>query len=112
MYSSFYIPDRINYDSPERAGLMFEPVIFRSADGTQLSGWFLPAVGVASAGDARGTVVHMHGNAQNMTAQWPYVEWVPKRKYNVLVFDYRGYGQSHGKPEPKGVFEDAVAAIT
>lgn len=53
----------------------------------------------------------MHGNAQNMTAQWPYIEWVPEHGYNVLVFDYRGYGQSHGKPDPKGVFEDAVAAL-
>jgi len=111
VYSSFYLPDRIKYDSPERAGLAFEPVVFHSADGTQLSGWFLPAAGMASPKNARGTVVHMHGNAQNMTAQWPYVEWVPARGYNVLVFDYRGYGQSHGKPDPKGVFEDAVAAL-
>lgn len=111
MYSAFYYPDRVKYDSPERADLAFETVYFNSADGTRLSGWFIPAEGVVSPMEAKGTVIHMHGNAQNMTAQWQFVEWVPERGYNVLVFDYRGYGQSRGKPEPKGVFEDAIAAL-
>jgi len=111
MYSSFYYPDRTKYDSPDQVGLAFEQVFFKSADGTLLSGWFIPALDVTSPLEARGTVVHMHGNAQNMTAQWQFVQWVPQRGYNVFVFDYRGYGQSHGMPEPKGVFEDAVAAL-
>ncbi|RJX31325.1 MAG: alpha/beta hydrolase [Oxalobacter sp.] len=111
MYSSFYFPDRVKYDSPERAGLAFEPLFFNSADGTLLSGWFIPAQEVGNPLEAKGTVLHMHGNAHNMTMQWQYVQWVPEHGYNVFVFDYRGYGQSHGTPEPKGVFEDAVAAL-
>lgn len=111
MYSTFYFPDRTKYGSPESIGLAFEPVFFNSADGTLLSGWFLPALDAASPRDAKGTVVHMHGNSQNMTSHWEFVHWVPERGYNVFVFDYRGYGQSRGKPEPKGVFEDAVAAL-
>jgi hypothetical protein len=111
MYSTFYFPDRIKYDSPERVGLAFESVSFKSADGTTLSGWFIPATNLASQLEAKGTVVHLHGNAQNMTAHWQFVQWIPARGYNLFVFDYRGYGQSHGKPEPKGVFEDAIAAL-
>ena len=30
---------------------------------------------------------------------------------NVLVFDYRGYGQSTGTPDRKGIYEDCVAAV-
>ena len=56
-------------------------------------------------------VLHVHGNAQNMTAQWQYAHWLPYRGYNVFAFDYRGYGQSHGKPDDRGVFEDTVAAL-
>ncbi len=111
MYSTFYFPDRIKYDAPDRIGLAFESISFQSADGTVLSGWFIPALDTATPREAKGTVVHLHGNAQNMTMQWQYVQWVPARGYNVFVFDYRGYGQSHGKPDPKGVFEDAVAAL-
>lgn len=111
MYSTFYFPDRRKYGSPEDVGLAFEPVFFNSADGTLLSGWFLPAHDVSSPQVAKGTVIHMHGNAQNMTSHWEFVHWVPERGYNLFVFDYRGYGQSHGTPEPRGVFEDAVAAL-
>ena len=111
MYNTFYFPDRTKYDSPNRLGLAFEQVFFNSADATRLSAWFIPALDVATPLDAKGTVVHMHGNAQNMTAHCQFVQWVPARGYNLFVFDYRGYGQSHGTPEPKGVFEDAIAAL-
>ena len=111
MHSLFYYPDRYQYETPKRAGLAFDRVVFTSADGTQLAGWFIPAVGVASPREAKGTVIQMHGNAQNMTAHWSFVDWLPLRGFNLFVFDYRGYGESDGKPDPKGVFEDAVAAL-
>lgn len=110
MHHLFYFPDRVKYDTPERLGLTYERVSFSSADGTELSAWFIPALGV-STHEARGTVLHMHGNAQNMSAHWSYAEWLPSSGFNLLVFDYRGYGNSQGRPDPKGIFEDAVAAI-
>jgi len=108
---SYYYPDRIQYDTPERAGLAYEKVYFASADGTQLSGWFIPAAGYGSAREAKGTVVHLHGNSQNMTTHWQFVEWMPMQGFNLFVFDYRGYGKSGGSPEPKGVLEDAISAL-
>jgi fermentation-respiration switch protein FrsA (DUF1100 family) len=107
----FYQPDRVLYDTPERAGLRFEEVVFKSKDGTPLVGWFIPAAGYADPRHAKGTVVHFHGNAQNMSSHWQYVEWLPRRGFNVFVFDYRGYGASRGSPEPKGVFEDSGSAL-
>jgi fermentation-respiration switch protein FrsA (DUF1100 family) len=109
--SMFYYPDRVRYETPDALGLRYESVQFKSADGTRLSGWFIPAVGRQNPKEAKGTVVHFHGNAQNMTSHWRFVSWLPKQDYNVFVFDYRGYGESEGKPEPKGVFEDSGAAL-
>jgi fermentation-respiration switch protein FrsA (DUF1100 family) len=109
--SMFYYPDRVRYETPDALGLRYESVQFTSADGTRLSGWFIPAVGRQNPREAKGTVVHFHGNAQNMSSHWRFVSWLPKQDYNVFVFDYRGYGESEGKPEPKGVFEDANAAL-
>lgn len=109
--SMFYYPDRMRYETPDALGLRYESVQFKSADGTRLSGWFIPAVGRQNPKEAKGTVVHFHGNAQNMTSHWRFVAWLPKQDYNVFVFDYRGYGESEGKPEPKGVFEDSGAAL-
>jgi fermentation-respiration switch protein FrsA (DUF1100 family) len=107
----FYHPDRVLYDTPARAGLKYEQVVFPSGDGTRLVGWFIPAAGYADPRKAKATVVHFHGNAQNLSAHWRYVEWLPRRGFNLFVFDYRGYGASEGRPEPKGVFEDSGAAL-
>lgn len=106
MYRYFYFPDRVSYGTPADAGRMYEDVRFRSADGTLLSGWFMPAPDRAHA-----TVVHMHGNAQNMSAHWPYAAWLLDQGFNVFTFDYRGYGNSQGSPEPAGLLEDAIAAL-
>lgn len=102
----FYYPTREIYQTPARKGLTCEEVTFRSSDGTELSGWFLPAKG-----DARGTVIHFHGNAQNMTAHLSFVDWLPAEGFNVFVFDYRGYGRSAGEPDREGVYNDCLAAI-
>ncbi len=109
--SMFYYPDHVRYETPDALGLSYENVHFTSADGTRLNGWFIPATNRQNAKEAKGTVVHFHGNAQNMSSHWRLVAWLPKQDYNVFVFDYRGYGDSEGKPEPKGVFEDSNAAL-
>jgi len=102
----FYQPDRQVYDTPDRHGLKYEEVTFRSKDGTLLSGWFIPATG-----RSRGTVIHFHGNAQNMTSHFGFVSWLPAQGFNLFVFDYRGYGKSGGSPNRRGVFEDSLAAL-
>ncbi|WP_062479855.1 alpha/beta hydrolase [Variovorax boronicumulans] len=109
--SMFYYPDRVRYETPDALGLRYENVRFTSADGTRLSGWFIPAAGRTDPKAAKGTVVHFHGNAQNMSSHWRFVAWLPAQDYNVFVFDYRGYGESDGAPEPRGVFEDSNAAL-
>lgn len=109
--SPFYHPDGALYSTPAGVGLKFESVVFASADGTKLTGWFIPATGYQNPKNAKGTVVHFHGNAQNMSAHWQFVAWLPQRGFNVFVFDYRGYGASRGSPEPRGVFEDSNAAL-
>jgi fermentation-respiration switch protein FrsA (DUF1100 family) len=102
----FYYPDRTVYDTPASHGLRFEEVFFPSSDGTRLSGWFIPAIG-----SPKGTVIHFHGNAENMTAHFAFVSWLPAAGFNLFVFDYRGYGKSAGKPDRKGLCNDSVAAI-
>lgn len=111
MYKRIFYPDNIISSTPELFGLDYESVRFNSEDGTLLAGWFLPAATVASPKDAKGTVIHMHSNSGNIASHWQFAGWLPDQGYNVFVFDYRGFGKSFGKAEPKGVLEDAVAAI-
>ena len=102
----FYFPDHQEYDTPKEDGYPYEEIQFQSHDGTNLSGWFIPAQG-----KALGTVIHFHGNAQNMSAHYSFVSWLPANGFNLFVFDYRGYGKSAGKVSRQGVYEDAVAAV-
>ncbi|MFH0907646.1 MAG: alpha/beta hydrolase [bacterium] len=102
----FYHPTRVVYQTPAARSLKYEDVTFTSPDGTRLNGWFIPAVS-----NAHGTVIHFHGNAQNMTAHFTFADWVPEAGFNLFVFDYRGYGKSEGRISRRGVYEDSVAAI-
>jgi uncharacterized protein len=101
-----YYPDHKVYQTPQQEGLRFEEVSFTSSDGTTLTGWFVPATRKAI-----GTVIHFHGNAQNMTAHFSFVDWLPSEGFNVFTFDYRGYGRSGGTPQREGIYNDCVSAI-
>jgi fermentation-respiration switch protein FrsA (DUF1100 family) len=102
----FYYPDRVRYGSPDQVGLAFEPVTFPSRDGVRLAGWFLPVKG-----RPKGVVVHAHGNAANISNHFHAITFLPDAEYQVLVFDYRGYGESEGSPSRKGCLDDVHAAI-
>jgi fermentation-respiration switch protein FrsA (DUF1100 family) len=105
--SLFFYPDRADYETGYGYVIPHENVWIKTTDGLQLHGWFLKAQG-----EARATVVYLHGNAQNLTSHVLYVNWLPEAGYNVLLVDYRGYGLSPGSPSRKGVYEDARAAWT
>ena len=79
-------------------------VRFEAADGVALAGWFLPADG------ANGTVVFVDG-AENVRRHVDHVDWLPDAGYNVLLFNYRGYGASGGRPSMAGFHRDLRAAI-
>lgn len=102
----FYQPDRKDYGTPTNFGLKYEELTFQSKDGTKLSAWFVPATAAPI-----GTVVHFHGNAQNMSAHFSYVAWLARQGFNVFTFDYRGYGRSEGTPQREGIYEDSLAAL-
>jgi uncharacterized protein len=102
----FFYPDRVDYTRPAQFGLKHDEVSITSVDGSRLHGWWLPAPA-----DARGTVLHLHGNAANISNHLPLVAWLPPEGFNILMIDYRGFGRSEGKPSLDGVVEDALAAL-
>lgn len=101
----FYHPSSEAYGHPDEFGLAFESVRFEGGAG-RLHGWFFPAEG-----EPRGTVVHCHGNGGNITGHFKYITGMPARGWNVLCFDYRGFGESEGSPDRKGTIADTRAAI-
>lgn len=57
-------------------------------------------------------IIYFHGNAQDLAA-WASRGAALRRRLDatVLVVDYRGYGQSGGKPTEAGLYLDAEAAF-
>ena len=85
-----------------------EIVWFNSADGTRLNGWFFES----ELTPATATIIFFHGNGGNITN----VGWMGQRfanhGFNVLLFDYRGYGASEGvAADESGLYADGDAAV-
>lgn len=106
----FYFPTHDMPATPQDWGFKFEEVRFKSKDGTPLHGWFVPAQG-KSGGKALGTVVFSHGNAGSVGHHLGFNLWLAEAGYNVLTYDYRGFGKSGGSVDRRGMIDDVSAAF-
>lgn len=102
--SFLYYPVRDIYYTPGDLGLNFEKVIFKSADGLRLNGWYVPS------GKSGFTILFCHGNGGNMMHCLDSVKFFNELGLNFFIFDYRGYGGSEGRPSEEGTYLDAEAA--
>ena len=99
-----YFPSSKMDGSPRDVGLAYEDVRFTASDNIQLQAWFVPAE------NARGVVLFCHGNAGNISHRLETITLLHDLGLSVFIFDYRGYGQSKGKPSEQGTYRDAWAA--
>jgi fermentation-respiration switch protein FrsA (DUF1100 family) len=83
------------------------PVSFDTSDGVTLGGWFVPGAG----SPARFTVLVFNGNAGNRSFRAPLARALRALDLNVLLFDYRGFGDNPGTATEAGLREDARAAL-
>lgn len=102
----FFYPQKEHVRIPSQIGLKYEDVGFDTADGVRLHGWYLPAQKPVC-----GTILFLHGNAENISTHIGAVFWLPARGFNVFLPDYRGYGASQGTPSLPGVQSDIDAAM-
>lgn len=85
-----------------------ENVWFNSVDGTRLNGWFFES----QSGPEIATIIFFHGNGGNISN----VGWLGQRfaiqGFDVLLFDYRGYGASDGVASAESdLYADGDAAV-
>jgi len=98
------MPGRELVATPADVGLVYENVSLQTRDGVQLHAWFIPAE------RPRATVLFCHGNAGNISHRLDSIRLLHSLGLQVLIFDYRGYGQSEGRPSEKGSYRDVDAA--
>jgi dienelactone hydrolase len=97
---------RFQFSDKENAGLTpasfqlaFEDVGFRSSDGTEIKGWWVPATA------AKGTAVMVHGLNRSRIEMVKRVPFVHSAGWNALLIDLRHHGESGGAATTFGVKE-------
>ncbi len=106
-----FSPSRGFSTTPEALGLRHDELTLVTEDGKRerIHAWFLPTG--ATGPDTRFTVLMCHGNAGNISDRLDRTLLMQVNLgTDVLLFDYRGFGESSGSPTEKGTYEDARAA--
>ena len=98
------LPGRTLTASPVDIGLDYEDVSLTTRDNETLHGWYTPST------NPRGVVLFFHGNAGNISHRLDSIEIFHELGLDVLIIDYRGYGQSSGKTSEQGTYLDAQTA--
>ncbi len=99
-----YNPTRIVSTNPGQYGLDFQDITYRARDGTAISAWFIPAK------NSRKYILFCHGNYGNISGRKDFFKLFHRLGLNVFIFDYRGYGNSQGRPSEEGTYMDAEGA--
>ena len=104
--SLVFMPQPVRGAPHAPAGWSLEKVVVTATDGTPLAGALLRPP--ADPGARLPVVLYFGGNAEEVTAYAPEA----LRQYGrraVLLVNYRGYGESGGRPGEKAMVADALA---
>jgi pimeloyl-ACP methyl ester carboxylesterase len=100
-----YRPARRIGQTPAALGLEFRDAPIDTEDGERLAAWWVLA--------RRPVIGHMlfcHGNGGNIGDRVRNAALLTAVGFDVLLFDYRGYGNSTGRADERGTYRDARAA--
>ncbi|MFA6004849.1 MAG: alpha/beta hydrolase, partial [Elusimicrobiota bacterium] len=102
--ANLYFPKRQMDSDPGLIGLGFEDLRLAAEDGTALHAWFVPLEADSP------VILFCHGNGGNISFRLDKLLRLRQAGASVLLFDYRGYGRSAGRPSEQGTYQDAQAA--
>jgi hypothetical protein len=98
-----YYPTARLDGTPADHGLTYETVRVVTEDGVGIHGWYVP-------GRRAAVLLYCHGNAGNVSHRLPKIKTMHDRLGpSILIFDYRGFGESAGTPSEAGTYADARA---
>lgn len=120
---SLFLPTRAHQLHPLTYGIPYEELTIKTKDGLNLNAWFLnadaPTAGLVQAApplppmkrlDKNPIVLFFHGNGGNISHRVQKMRYFIQMGASVLIFDYRGYGKSEGRPGELGTYRDGKAA--
>ncbi len=106
MGSLTYFPEKEIAQTPADFGLRYRDLHFETGDGERLFGWWITTDHTPPAGH----ILLCHGNGGNIGDRLIDADLLCGAGFNLLLFDYRGYGRSSGRADEEGTYSDALAA--
>ncbi len=103
--SLLYYPSQQEYYSRKDLPYNIEEMTFPDSQGNQINAWYFHAE------HPKAKVLFYHGNAQNLSAHFSMLSWIVDSGYDLMIFDYPGYGKSTGKPTPESTALSGLASI-
>ncbi len=102
-----YFPSRDVLWTPAAIDLPFEEIYIPIANeqDAALHGWYIPHPA------PRGQILFFHGNGGNISHRLDSLKIFHDLGLAILIFDYQGYGLSHGRPSEPATYADAEAAL-
>jgi fermentation-respiration switch protein FrsA (DUF1100 family) len=102
--SLLYFPAAEIQHRPADIGRPYRELWLDTDDGERLHAWWVPASSATV-----GHILLCHGNAGNIGDRVLHAELLCDAGFDVMLFDYRGYGRSTGRPDEHGTYRDARA---
>ena len=109
--SFFFNPDSRTYWHPNHYGLKSEAFMCETKDGVHLSGIVIPAQG-KTVTSTRGTVLFFHAGTMNREFHLVQPIFLAEAGFNVVLFDYSGFGESTGKAALENLLPDSEAVLS
>ena len=89
-------------DFPFHYEFPFEELFWKTDDGNTLNGlWFKTP-------NPKGVILFLHGNSGHMGRSGNYFKRIQNLGYDVVMYDYRGYGKSTGTPTKQSLYSDSL----
>ncbi|GIW53397.1 MAG: alpha/beta hydrolase [Gemmatimonadales bacterium] len=102
---------KVRLIAPQSVGLEGGRIVtVTTSDGVLLKGWYLPPAGGGESGIKAPGLLWFYGNLESVSGLAPVVRELRLPEAALLILDYRGYGESGGRPTEEGLYRDAEAA--
>ncbi len=85
-----------------------ENIYFKSESGNLLNAWLVKSKNQIP----KATILHLHGNSGCLVSQFGAIYHLANHGFQILMFDYSGFGLSEGKATRKNMLLDANAALS
>ncbi|MDD5301978.1 MAG: alpha/beta hydrolase [Elusimicrobia bacterium] len=99
-----FAPSREMLAHPGTVGLAYEPLMLTASDGVRLRAWWIPGPSAESP-----VMLCLHGNGGNLSHRTDKMRLFHDAGAAQLWLEWRGYGESGGRPDEPGLYRDALA---